>query len=250
MKNLIVIALAFGAMTVAASAQKTKPSKVAAENASAASSASGAVQIKSSRDSLSYAIGAQVGASIRSQGIEVNSALVARGIADVIAGSDLLLKPEVLQQCLSALQQELDARHAEQQKQAGAMADENKKAGDAYLAQNKAKAGVKTTSSGLQYEVVSEGTGRMPVDSNQVTVHYTGTLIDGKVFDSSVQRGQPVTFPVTGVIPGWVEALKMMKEGAKWRLVIPPQLAYGPQGQGPIPPNSVLIFDVELIKVN
>jgi len=122
--------------------------------------------------------------------------------------------------------------------------------GDAFLAANAKKDGVTTTASGLQYKVIKAGTGASPKAADQVKVHYTGTTIDGNVFDSSVQRGQPAVFPVGAVIPGWVEALQLMKVGDKWQLVIPSRLAYGPQSPTPaIPPNSVLIFEVELIEI-
>ena len=131
------------------------------------------------------------------------------------------------------------------------MADVNAKAGADFLLENGKRVEVKTTASGLQYEVLEEGEGAQPQPGDQVTVHYTGKLIDGTVFDSSVDRGEPATFGVTQVIPGWVEALQMMKAGAKWRLFIPSALAYGPQGAGGvIGPNQTLIFDVELIAVN
>ena len=137
-----------------------------------------------------------------------------------------------------------------QREAAAAIAKVNSEAGEAFLKENGTREGVKTTESGLQYEVIEEGNGAMPKAGDDVTVHYTGTLIDGTVFDSSVERGAPATFGVTQVIPGWVEALQMMKEGAKWRLFIPSNLAYGPNGAGGIiGPNATLIFDVELIKV-
>lgn len=130
------------------------------------------------------------------------------------------------------------------------MGEVNKASGEAFLAENGKRAEVMTTPSGLQYEVLKEGDGVMPESGDQVTVHYTGKLIDGTVFDSSEERGEPATFGVTQVIPGWVEALQMMKAGSKWRLYIPSQLAYGPNGAGNIiGPNSTLIFDVELISV-
>lgn len=136
------------------------------------------------------------------------------------------------------------------QAEARKMADVNEKAGKDFLAQNGQRPEVKTTPSGLQYEVLTEGTGAMPSASDQVKVHYTGKLIDGTVFDSSVERGEPATFGVTQVIPGWVEALQMMKAGSKWRLYIPSALAYGPNGAGGvIGPNATLIFDVELLEV-
>ena len=137
-----------------------------------------------------------------------------------------------------------------QRAEAAKMADVNEAAGKQFLEENGKRVEVKTTASGLQYEVITEGDGEMPTAQDQVEVHYTGKLIDGTVFDSSVERGVPATFGVTQVIPGWVEALQLMKAGSKWRLFIPSQLAYGPQGAGGvIGPNATLIFDVELLKV-
>jgi FKBP-type peptidyl-prolyl cis-trans isomerase len=130
-----------------------------------------------------------------------------------------------------------------------AAAEKNLKAGEAFLAANAKKEGVKTTASGLQYKVIKAGTGASPKPTDIVKVHYTGTLVDGTVFDSSVQRGEPATFPVNGVIPGWTEALQLMKVGDKWQLVIPSKLAYGEQGPRAIGPNSTLIFDVELLGI-
>ncbi len=129
------------------------------------------------------------------------------------------------------------------------LAETNKAAGDKFLAENKAKAGVQTTASGLQYKVITEGSGVKPKATDTVKVHYTGKLLDGKVFDSSVTRGEPVEFPVSGVIPGWVEALQLMPQGSKWEVYIPSELAYGPTGNQAIPPSSTLIFEVELLEV-
>ena len=129
------------------------------------------------------------------------------------------------------------------------MAEQNAKAGEEFLAANAKKEGVKTTSSGLQYLVLKEGQGKKPGKTDKVEVHYHGTLINGKVFDSSVDRGEPITFGVTQVIPGWTEALQLMNEGSKWRVFIPSGLAYGPKGTGPIGPNEVLIFEIELLHV-
>ena len=128
-------------------------------------------------------------------------------------------------------------------------ASKNIAIGEAYLAENKTKEGVQVTPTGLQYKVIQEGTGKQPTTEDEVTVHYTGTLIDGSVFDSSVQKGQPISFQVTGVIAGWTEGLQLMKEGAKYEFYIPSNLAYGPQGRPGIPGNSTLIFEVELIKI-
>ncbi|MDE6359487.1 MAG: FKBP-type peptidyl-prolyl cis-trans isomerase, partial [Duncaniella sp.] len=148
------------------------------------------------------------------------------------------------------IQKYFEALEAKQQAEAAKMAEVNEKAGKEYLEENGKRAEVHTTPSGLQYEVLEEGDGPMPKSTDRVEVHYTGKLIDGTVFDSSVDRGVPATFGVTQVIPGWVEALQLMKAGSKWRLFIPSQLAYGPQGAGGvIGPNATLIFDVELIKV-
>jgi len=147
---------------------------------------------------------------------------------------------------MTAIQQEMMANMATQQKEAG---DKSSKEGDAFRAENAKKPGVVTTKSGLQIQTVKEGTGATPTANNTVRVHYTGTLIDGTKFDSSVDRGKPAEFEVTGVIAGWTEALQTMKVGGKAHLVIPPELAYKDRGQGPIPPNATLIFDVELLDI-
>lgn len=190
----------------------------------------------------SYAIGTQIGRSLKAQNADVDLPSLTAGISDAIAGKEPKLKPDEMQASLMKMQEAAV-------KKASETAEKNQKSGEEFLAKNKEKEGVKTTESGLQYQVIQEGTGRSPKDNDTVRVHYTGTLVNGEKFDSSVDRGQPAEFPVNGVIPGWTEALKMMKEGGKWKLFIPPSLAYGPQGRPGIPPNSVLIFDVELIKV-
>jgi len=160
---------------------------------------------------------------------------------DVIEGKDLKIDPQTANANLQTYMQGKAER-------AGA---ENKTKGEAFLAENGKRAEVKTLESGLQYEVITEGTGAKPAATDKVTVHYHGTLIDGTVFDSSVDRGQPASFPVNGVIPGWVEALQLMPTGSKWKLFIPSDLAYGPRGAGgDIGPNATLVFDVELISIN
>jgi FKBP-type peptidyl-prolyl cis-trans isomerase FklB len=152
-----------------------------------------------------------------------------------------------MKEAFEAFQKEVVAK---QEVKAKESADKNLKAGEAFLAENAKKEGVVTLPSGLQYKVIEAGSGKTPKASDTVTVNYRGTLIDGKEFDSSYKRGEPATFPVSGVIAGWTEALQLMKEGAKWQLVIPPGLAYGEKGAGPvIGPNSTLVFEVELIKV-
>jgi FKBP-type peptidyl-prolyl cis-trans isomerase FklB len=196
------------------------------------------------QEKISYIIGRDMAANLKKQGIDIEAESFVKGLKEVIAGQPSSLSQQEVQQAMTALQQEM------QQKQ-GAKGTENQKAGEAFLAENKNKEGVKTLPSGLQYQVLQEGTGKSPSASDKVTTHYHGTLIDGTVFDSSYERGQPATFPVNGVIAGWTEALQLMKEGAKWRLFIPANLAYGSQGAGDsIGPNATLIFDVELISVH
>lgn len=199
--------------------------------------------LQNDKEKASYAIGTQIGRSLKSQNADVDVTALTAGLSDALAGKEARLKPEEMQASLMKLQEEA-------MKKAVEGSEKNLKEGEAYLEKNKTKEGVKTTASGLQYEVVKEGTGPMPKETDNVKVHYTGTLINGEKFDSSVERGEPATFPVNGVIPGWTEALKMMKAGSKWKLAIPAKLAYGQQGRPGIPPNSVLLFEVELIEVN
>ena len=200
-------------------------------------------------DRISYALGLSMGNNFRASGIsEINVQDFADGVAAVFYGS----QPKMTYDEAKA---EIQAYFAELEKKQRAAADElgrqNLEIGKKYLEENGKRVEVKTTASGLQYEVLKEGDGPMPKAEDQVEVHYTGKLIDGTVFDSSVDRGVPATFGVTQVIPGWVEALQMMKAGSKWRLFIPTNLAYGPNGApgSPIGPNATLIFDVELLKV-
>ncbi len=199
-------------------------------------------------DRISYALGLSMGNNFKASGInEINVQDFADGVAAVFYGS----QPKMTYDEAKA---EIQAYFTEMQKKqeaaAAEMAAVNEKAGKEFLETNGKRAEVLTLPSGLQYEVLTQGEGPKPTAQDRVEVHYTGKLIDGTVFDSSVDRGAPATFGVTQVIPGWVEALQLMNEGSKWRLFIPSQLAYGPQGAGNvIGPNSTLIFDVELLKV-
>ncbi len=200
-------------------------------------------------DRISYALGLSMGNNFRASGIQqLDVQDFADGVAAVFYGSQPKMTYDEAKAEIQAFFTEMEKK---QQAAAAAAGEENRKAGEAYLLENGKRAEVKTTPSGLQYEVLTEGDGPMPSATDQVEVHYTGKLIDGTVFDSSVDRGMPATFGVNQVIPGWVEALQLMKAGSKWRLFIPSDLAYGPTGTpgGPIGPNSTLIFDVELIKV-
>jgi len=203
-----------------------------------------AAGIQSTEQKVSYGIGYKMGASLgHEKALQVDKAALLAGIEDGMAGVKVRVPESELQAAFAALQQKVSA----------AMAAEGEKqlaAGNEYLAKNKARSGVKVTASGLQYEVLKSGFGgQKPKPTDTVRVHYHGTLINGTVFDSSVQRGQPVEFPVTGVIKGWVEALQLMSVGDKWKITIPANLAYGPQPKGNIPPNSVLIFEVELLGI-
>lgn len=189
----------------------------------------------------SYAIGQQIGSNLKSQNIEFDADVVAMALKDASKGESKLDK-DGLQAAMMKLQEMAMKKQQDE-------ANVNLQKATAFLEQNKSAPGVKSTASGLQYIITQEGSGKMPSDNDEVKVHYTGTLITGEKFDSSVDRGQPAQFPVNGVIPGWTEALKMMKAGTKAKLFIPPNLAYGPQGRPGIPPNSALIFDVELIEV-
>ena len=199
--------------------------------------------LKEDKGQYSYAIGFQIAKNMKEQGVEIDTKAFSAAMADVMANKEARLNDE---ERMNALRKMSEARRAVEMKQA----EDNLKSGQAYLDQNKAKEGVKVTSSGLQFKVVEEGKGATPKANDTVEVHYRGKLIDGKEFDSSYSRNQPAQFPVKAVIPGWTEALQLMKEGAKYELTIPANLAYGERGQPPqIPPNSVLVFDVELLKV-
>ena len=197
---------------------------------------------------MSYALGMSMGHNFKGTGIKtLNSADFAAGVASVYDG----VKPEMTFDEAKRIVNEYFAKlEAEMQAEAAKQGEVNRKNGEAFLTGNAKREGIKVTESGLQYEVLESGKGDSPKASDNVEVHYTGKLIDGTVFDSSVERGVPASFGVTQVIPGWVEALQLMHEGDKWRLYIPSDLAYGPNGAGGvIGPNMTLIFDVELLRV-
>jgi FKBP-type peptidyl-prolyl cis-trans isomerase len=202
---------------------------------------------ESLQDRASYIIGLNVGRTLKAQEITVNTDLVIKGLRDALSGAPALLTEEEINTAMQSFQQEMVAA---QEAKRQAQAETNKKEGEAFLAANKNKAGVKTTASGLQYEVLQEGKGATPKATDQVTVHYKGTLMDGTVFDSSYERNQPATLGVNQVIAGWTEALQLMKVGSKYKLYIPSSLGYGEAGAGGvIGPNAPLIFEVELIGI-
>ncbi len=190
-------------------------------------------------DSLSYAIGVNIGQSLQAQNLTPNTEVLYAAIKDVLASSDMAMP---ISECGAYIQSYM-------QKAASKISDANLNAGNTFLEQNKLREEVKVTVSGLQYEVLNAAEGAKPLSSQKVKVHYHGTLIDGTVFDSSVERGSPTTFGVTQVIKGWVEGLQLMPLGSKYRFFIPASLAYGSRGQGKIAPNSALIFEVELLEI-
>ncbi len=199
----------------------------------------------SNNDTISYIIGADIARSFVKNDLSLNKDLVFKGFSDAQAKTDTLFTQEQISAIMSAWQQDMGAKKAAK---TGQECGNNKKTGDEFLAANKLKPGVIELPSGLQYKVIKEGAGESPDDNDMVSVHYTGTLIDGTKFDSSRDRGEPIEFAVNGVIPGWTEALKLMKPGAQYMLYIPSKLAYGDTGTGPIPAGSTLIFDVELLE--
>lgn len=205
------------------------------------------IELNDQKAKVSYSIGMSLGTDFKAQGIEIDPDVLAQAIKDVSAGGKTMMTEEEVRKVITDFQKELVGKQEAKAKEAGL---KNLRDGESFLAENGKKEGVVTLSSGLQYKIEKKGTGKKPTAKDSVTVHYKGTLIDGTEFDSSYKRGEPVSFPVGGVIPGWTEALQLMEEGSKWQLFIPANLAYGERGAGAqIGPNSTLIFDVELLKI-
>lgn len=200
----------------------------------------------SEKEKLGYSIGYVNGANMKQEGIDVSAEQLARGVRDGYSGKKGSMTEAEIGATLAAYEQKMRAKQAEELKKA---AEANKKAGDAFLAENRKKAGVVTLPSGLQYKEIKAGTGKQPKETDSAKVHYTGTTIDGAEFDSSVKRGEPATFALNAVVKGFREALMLMKEGAKWQVAIPAELGYGEQGRGPIGPNQTLVFELELIEI-
>lgn len=226
-----------------ATAVKTEAAKVEAVKADAQ-------VLNTEAEKISYAIGVDMARGLKRSGLDIQADLLARGLKDAILGTPLLLSDDEMKKTLGALQAQLMKKSAEARKAMEAGSGEKKKEGEAFLAANKTKEGVVTLPSGLQYKIIKAGDGKKPADTDSVECNYRGTLINGTEFDSSYSRGQPATFRVGGVIPGWTEALKLMPVGSKWQLFIPSELAYGARGAGgSIGPNETLIFELDLLGI-
>jgi FKBP-type peptidyl-prolyl cis-trans isomerase FklB len=227
MKNLLIAIIALALVTAVSGQEKSA--------------------LKDTKDKVSYSIGLDIGSTLKKQNIDVNSDTLVAGLKDALSGAKPQLTEEQIKETMTSFSQEL------RQKQQAAMQEatqKNSATGEKFLAENKKKPGVKTTTSGLQYKVLKEGAGPSPKETDTVVTNYRGTLINGTEFDSSYKRKEPVTFPVNGVIKGWTEALQMMKKGAKYQLFVPADLAYGARGAGQdIGPNETLIFEVELLDI-
>jgi FKBP-type peptidyl-prolyl cis-trans isomerase FklB len=224
------------------------PAAKSGTSATAKKPAAAPLELTTQTQKVSYALGMGLGKNLKRDSVEIDPAILLRGLKDALAGNKLLLTDDEGKAAITALQTEIRNREAEKAK---ALAVENKKQGDAFLAANKTKDGVVTLPSGLQYKIITPGTGPKPTADDTVECNYRGTLVDGTEFDSSYKRGQPLKIPVGRVIKGWTEAMQLMPVGSKWQLFIPSDLAYGPQGApgSPIGPNSTLIFEVELLSI-
>lgn len=232
MKRLLVATIVLIAHAVSHAAPSTQPA--------------GKAKLKTDTDRISYAIGVQLGKNFKKDDLAVNPTVLAQAITDVLNEKPLAMTDEQLKQVMTDLRKTMMAKMKTKRK---ALGDKNDAEGRDFLAKNAKKDGVTVLKSGLQYKVLKAGTGRTPKATDKVKTHYRGTLINGKEFDSSYKGGKPAEFAVTRVIAGWTEALQLMKEGAKWQLVIPANLAYGKRGSGQIPPNATLIFEIELIEI-
>lgn len=203
-------------------------------------------ELKDQKDRESYSLGYQFGQNLKQQGVDLNLQIYASAIEDALGEKQSRMTAEEIQTTVAGFRQRLMSAQEKVMKE---QAVKNLAEAKVFLDENQKREGIKTLPSGLQYKALTEGSGRMPKASDTVNVHYRGTLPDGTEFDSSYKRGKPESFPVKRVIPGWTEALQLMKEGSKWQLFIPPELGYGERGQGGIPPNSALIFEVELLSL-
>ncbi|MCB1616501.1 MAG: FKBP-type peptidyl-prolyl cis-trans isomerase [Pseudomonadales bacterium] len=260
-KTLVAIAVITTALGLQSCKENTAPSTstdtVATVSPAAAPAKSSAddIDLSTEKNRLSYILGLEVGGQFANQNIEIDVDYVAAGMRDAFSGKEPRLSEEEMQKTAMAFQKQMMEKQqkmqAEMEAQRLAQGEVNKMEGEKFLAENAVKEGVNTTESGLQYKIITEGSGPKPSAEDVVTVHYVGKLINGTVFDSSIERGEPATFALNQVIPGWTEALQLMPEGSKWEIYLPSDLAYGPGGAGrDIGPNSTLIFEVELLKAS
>jgi len=242
------IVLSYGQTTTPAPATKPAVKKPATTGkATAAKPATAAPALDTKKDKVSYAIGADLGSKLKTSSIDIDPNILTRALKDVLTGGKVAMTDDEVRATLTDLTKDLQAKQATLSKE---KADKNKKDGEAFLAANKTKQGVVSLPSGLQYKILKAGDGPKPSASDTVSCNYKGTLIDGKEFDSSYKRGQPLSIPVGGVIKGWTEALQLMPVGSKWELYIPSDLAYGDrQAGGDIAPGSTLVFEVELLSI-
>jgi FKBP-type peptidyl-prolyl cis-trans isomerase FklB len=245
--GIVLLGSATAQQTPATGTQTTPPAKAKPGTTTHKSAAPAKpLALVTDKDKQSYAIGLNVGKSLHRDSIEVEPKFVLQGIQDAQGNGKLLLTDDEIKTVMTQLQTQV---RQQQEEKRLALAENNKKEGAAFLAANATKEGVVTLPSGLQYKVLVAGTGPKPSASDTVVCNYRGTLLDNSEFDSSYKRGQPMKFPVGGVIKGWTEALQLMPVGSKWQLFIPPDLAYGDRGQGPGGPNATLIFEVELMSI-
>jgi len=243
--SLLLLGSSRAQQTPATTTPSTKP-KSSTTTTTHHTTAAKPLVLTTEKDKQSYAIGLNVGQSLHRDGIAVDPKIVVRGLQDAMAGGKVLLTDDQIKTVMTDLKNQV---RQQQEAKRQAAAETNKKDGAAFLAANATKAGVVVLPSGLQYKVLVAGTGPKPAADDKVVCNYRGTLLDKTEFDSSYKRGQPATFPVTGVIKGWTEALQLMPVGSKWQLFIPADLAYGERGPGTIGPNAVLIFEVELLSI-
>jgi FKBP-type peptidyl-prolyl cis-trans isomerase len=246
----LAVTFSLGVACLVGCASHSKPSATPAKPGATASQTpatqtpTGTNVLGDEKARVSYAIGMTIGHNFQTQGVEVNTDPLIRGLKDVQSGGTTLLTQQEMRDTLAEYQKTLAAKQRKMHEEAAA---KNKTEGEAFLATNKTKPGVVTLPDGLQYKIIINGNGTIPMPNDVVTVNYRGTLIDGTEFDSSIKRGKPTQFPVGSVIPGWTEALTQMKVGSKWQLFVPSELAYGERGRPGIQPNSVLIFEIELL---
>ena len=252
MKKTLVVLLAAALFAVAAAAQTKKEEPKPAAKPAAKADAKGAktepkLELKTEQDKLAYSLGADIGARLKDLKTDLDMKVFVRGVEDKLKDREPAITPDEQTNVKKTF---FDKKKEEAQAETKALSEKNRRDGETFLADNTHKPGIKVTSSGLQYQILQEGTGEMPKATDKVSVQYKGTLLDGTEFDSSYKRGQPASFPVSGVIKGWTEGLQLMKVGSKYKFFIPAALAYGERGAGKdIGPNSTLIFEVELIGI-